>query len=329
MIKIAYFDLGLSKEDFSLNPKRYGGAGVIPRYLKECKDIEFFCFAPASAYENFGPKDTKNRCFILSPEACQALQQGYPIDRALDGMEFDLILHFHTCMTLRKMNSLKAPICHISGFDGSAGHPYNNYILLYDPSFSPSFGEKAKYFKLGKPVPQNFQEYPKEKFVFQCSRMDWTMRPNFAIEECIKHGIEIYLAGPIQNDYPLFKNHKLIHYLGEIEENIKTELYKKAQMFTLLHDWNNLPFNQSVIEAQAYGTPVLVSNIGPFFKRYLKEGTNGFAYNGHNFLDSYEKCGSINQRDCWESAKEFSIEEMVDSLLKAFNEIIDEWKNKK
>ena len=324
--RIAFFDLGFAKESYKLNSSKYGGGAVVAKYLNQCNDLDFYLFAPEESLIGLGAEDRPERCYPLSEKVCKALRDGYPLDKVIKNIDdFDIIFHGHTSFSFKTTKKLKPPIVHWSGFDGAAGHPRNDYILLYDPSFVPKFGETAKYFTLGKPVPKEFQEYKKEDFVFQCSRMDGTMRPNIAIEECIENGIDIFLAGPIHNNYELRTKHKLVHYLGEIDEETKIDYYKRAKMFTLLHAWHGLPFNQSIIECQAYGTPFLAPKIGPFFNRYLKEGINGFNYNSHNFKESWEKCGNIDQRKCWESARKFSTEEMVRTLKIAFEEIIQEW----
>ena len=89
---------------------------------------------------------------------------------------------------------------------------------------------------------------------------------------------------------------------------------------TYLHKWNP-PFNLSVIESLAQGTAILANKVG-FFNYFLKDGTNGFEYNGSNFASCYEKALDINQYDCWLSANEYSSEEMLKSFYNNLNEII-------
>ena len=144
---------------------------------------------------------------------------------------------------------------------------------------------------------------------------------------CIENKIKGIFAGPIHGDYPLLKyiDNQSTFYLGNISESQKMELHAKARLFCLLHKWD-LPFNQSVIEANGVGTPILVNNEGPFFKQYMKEGKNGFFYNGTNLMEAYKNAANINQKECWLAAKEYSIEEMVNSILQALEEVKQEWK---
>ena len=103
-MKVAYFDLGWSREEYSLQPTRYGGGAVAARYLKQDNEIDFHIFAPAEAFEGMTSEDRKDRCFILPFEVCDALKRGYPVDRisGLDTKTFDLILHPHTCETINR-----------------------------------------------------------------------------------------------------------------------------------------------------------------------------------------------------------------------------------
>lgn len=330
-MKIAYIDLGLSKEDFALNAKIYGGAATVPRHLKQLNYIDFYIFAPEWCYTNFGPEDRKDKCFIL-PENCRkAIEYGYPLDQIISGLEnFDIILFFHGNLFINRGN-LKVPLVHISAFDNSCCHPNNDYTLFYLPCFKPIEKQKAKYVKLGKTIPKEFIETKRENFVFQCSRMDETMRPISLIKECQKYNIPLYLAGPIMNNYPLLEyiDGKLIKYLGQISEQEKNYYYSRARAFALLHNWDKLPFNQSIIEANALGCPVITTKLGYFLPDYIKEGVNGFFYNNNNFKECYDKSLDIKQIDCYNSSKEYSVEEMTRTFCQAFFEIKNEWKYEK
>jgi len=332
-MKIAYFELAYSEgwyEDYSTNPKGYGGGAVFARWGKELlndAENEFVLFGPEQAFANLGPTERKDKCVVLRPDILKALRLKLPIDQLIGGLEeFDLIVHHHTCETIN-MGNLKMPQVHWSGFGrGDAGHPNNDWILLYTPGEKPVFGEKYKYIKIGKPVPE-FKIYEKEPFIFQCSRHDDHQNTIEVAKNCLKYGIKGYFAGPIHNNYPLIEyiDNKTTFYLGLISEEEKLDYTKRATLTTYLHNWETV-FNQSVIESWSVGTPILANNVG-FFKYTLKYGVNGFIYNGQNFEDAFDKAKYfIKQEDCWLSAKEFSVEEMVASFKKAFEEIIKEEK---
>jgi glycosyltransferase involved in cell wall biosynthesis len=143
-------------------------------------------------------------------------------------------------------------------------------------------------------------------------------------KNCLEHNILGVFAGPIHNNYPLkdYIDGYTTRYVGMVSEEDKLEFTKHATLTTYLHKWETV-FNQSVIESWAFGTPILANNVG-FFKQVLKHGVNGFVYDGKNFKEAFDAASSLKQEDCWKSAREFSVEEMVASFKKAFEEIIEE-----
>ncbi len=332
-MKVAYLDLGFSKEDYSLNPRKYGGGAVLARYMKEDAACDFHVFAPQEAFENVGENERKDRCHAIDRSICNAFQHG----AALEGTfwnQFDLILHGHTCFSFRRGTCTK-PLVHWSGFDGSAGNPGNDFILLYDPSFHPQFGEKAKYVRIGKPVPETFVPSVKEDFVFSCSRHDDHMNSIALVKQCLQYGIKGIFAGPIHNGYPLldYIDNKTTFYLGEIDEVTKLDYCRRARLFSILYAWNP-PFSQSLIEAQGQGTPIYVNRRGPFLKTYLKEGINGFSeeYEGFGGLkeqtleDAFRMAKGVDQRECWLSARQYDTSVMIRTFKQAFEEIVAEWR---
>lgn len=324
MPKIACFDLGFAQEDYAItNCRKYGGGAVVGRYFKQLKD--FHLYAPETSFENLNEDDRIENCFAMSPSLCEALRGGALIDKVIPFLDnYDIILHGHTCFSPNRTEGFKKPIVHWSGFSGTAGHPSNHYILLYRKSFVPCFGERYKYVKIGKHVP-DFEDYSDRDGVFQCTQHCKDFDSIRIAQECIKYKIRGYFAGPIR-DYPLmdYIDNENTFYLGIISEKEKLLFTKKARLYTLPLYWD-VVFNQSAIEANGLGTPILATPMG-WFNEYIKEGHNGFFFNGNNFLDSYNKSGLIDRKDCWRSAKEYSIEEMISSFSIAFEEIVKEWK---
>lgn len=321
-IKVANFDLGIAQEDYAIkNAKKYGGGALIGRYFKEYEG--FHLFALAESFENLDENDRKENCFILSPEIRNALIRGYPIDSIFPNInDYDLILHGHTHFSFNRTNNLKIPIVHWAGFAGDCGHPNNDYILLYRKVFKAEYGEKAKYVKIGKDVPKDFIEYNNRDGIFQCTQLSTLFGAPQMAQECLKYGIKGIFAGPIKDNLLDYIDNKTTFYLGIISEKEKLEYTQKARLYTLNLDWD-VVFNQSAIEANGLGTPILVSKRG-WFNEYVQENINGFFYNNDNFLESYQKAGNINQKDCWSAAKEHSIEEVTRTFYNAFNEIKNE-----
>lgn len=329
-LRVAYLDLGLSREQYCLHPTRYGGGAVAARYLKEDPEVELVVFAPAEAFDNVGPHEQRGRCVVMAPELCDALQRGYPLSELFgEGKPYaapDLFLHPHTCMTVNR-GTLNIPVLHFAGFDGACGHPGNDYILLYDDTFVPRFGERAKHVRIGKPVPESYRPHPRAPYVFQCSRHDDYMGSAAVAAACRRYGIQGYFAGPIHNGYPLMEHidGKVTHYLGEIDEPTKLGYYRHAALVTLAHDWPIMPFNQSVIEAQGQGTPIWATRRGPFLSRYLRPGINGFDAQETTLLEAFEKAATLSGEDCWEAASAYGVPVMTASFKRAFVEIAAEW----
>jgi hypothetical protein len=332
LMRVAYFDLGFSREQYGLQPTRYGGGAVAARYLKEDPEVDFHVFAPAEAFDNVGVGERADRCHWMGPAVCEALQRGFPLSNLYNVTyfgPFDLILHPHTCATINR-GSWQTPMVHFCGFDSDAGHPGNDYVLLYDPSFKPRFGERAKYVRIGKPVPDTFMPRVKEDFVFVCSRHDDHMATAKTAQACLAAGIKGVFAGPIHHNYPLLDHidGKTTVYLGEIDEATKMDLHSRAQLYSLNHAWPGMPFNQSVIEAQGVGTPIWANGDSVFTRRYLDHGVNGWDSRYVTLADAFNRSlkQEVAQQDCWRAAREYDVSVMCRTFKQAFTEIVAEWR---
>jgi glycosyltransferase involved in cell wall biosynthesis len=327
-MKIAYFELKVANfyEDYSLNSRGYGGATCFAKCAKENfnKDGDtFLIFGEENHFKNLTENENKNVCIPVSSEILNAIKNGTPpvyFFPYLKNFNFFMCHHDGIWVNTQGTNA-KSIHWSLMGGPPSTCHPNYDYSFLYDPiSFSNNQNEKTKKIKIGKFVPE-FNKFIKEDFIFQCSRHDKYFNTIEVAENCIKHQIKGYFAGPILDDYPLMNyiDNKHTFYLGLISEKEKNEYARKARMTTYLHKWNP-PFNLSVIESLAQGTAILANKVG-FFNYFLKDGTNGFEYNGSNFASCYEKALDINQYDCWLSANEYSSEEMLKSFYNNLKEI--------
>ncbi len=335
LIRVAYLDLGFSREEYCLQPTRYGGGGVVARYMKEDPEVDFHVFAPPEAFDNVGRQERSDRCHAWPEGLAENLRRGMSLDSLMDSFVMcmggfpDIILHPHTCETINRGAHCRAPIVQFCGFDGSAGHPGNDYVLLYDDSFKPAFGERAKYVRIGKPVPEVFTPHPKASYVFQCSRHDDHMASLDLARHCRRYSIQGYFAGPIHNGYPLMSeiDGKVTHYLGEIDEATKLGYERHARLQGLLLNWES-PFNQTIIEAQGLGTPIYVNKRGPFLNKYLQHGVNGFDAALCTLPEAFDRAGQIDQKACWMAARQYDVSVMVATFKKAFQEIVTEWANR-
>ena len=342
-IKVAYFELfhcGFH-EDYSINPKKYGGGPIFPRWAKEFwakedSDIEFTVFAPKGCWEHIDETEETKDCFHdLALDICEHLKKGVNIKNFIPKIDYyDVILHGHTGLAVN--NSDCRPIqVHWSGFGrASDGHSFIPYSLVYGPDLSP-FYNNQKVFPviIGKPVPEEFVETKKEDFIFQCSRHDGGLDTIRVVDQCNENGVKGYFAGPINGDYPLLEHidNKNTFYLGEISEQIKLEFSKRARVSTFFYPFGEV-FNQSVVECLAHGTPIMRMKIertnDPTFRNWLKEyiieGKTGTVFTGNNFMECWEKSKEIDQKDCWESSQEYSSRKMVETFEEALKEIVKE-----
>ena len=115
-------------------------------------------------------------------------------------------------------------------------------------SFKPIFGEKAKYIKLGKQVPNEFKEELKEDYIYQVSRHDDHMNSievaKFCLENKTKGVVEknfIYY-NPEEKKYPYYLRHnQKISYLEQMfkYDSLNIEyIFKNNTLIILL--WNCL-----------------------------------------------------------------------------------------
>ncbi len=336
-LRIAYFDLfhGKFYEDYSINPKRYGGGPVFARWAKEYwnnSEKEFYIFGPVKCFENITSNEKQGIYFNLSIEECNLILNKTNIKKIIPNIDyFDIIMHGHTGIAINNLGC-RAVQVHWSGFGrASDGHPLIPYTFVYGPDLSPFYPNQKTYpIKIGKPVPKEFIENKKEDYIFQCSRHDESLNSIEVAENCIKYQIMCCFAGPIYGNYPLMNyiDNKYTFYLGQITEEEKLNFTKRSRLATFFFQ-TGCVFNQSVIECLACGTPIfyklIYPNNDPTFRNWLqdeikiKHNYTGFVFNGNNFLECYQMARNIDQKKCWEIAKEYSVEEM----LRTFGEAID------
>src|ERR1051326_968100 len=248
-MNIAYLDAKINNppEDYSINPRRHGGGAIFARYAKELLNRNgdsFTLFASSESFENLSKEDNQSACIAIPDAELKKLREDCPVAQIIpDYNTFDLFLHHHDCFTFN-MSEISAPLVHwaLMG-DGHANHVWTPYSLLYRRDQVAYYG-KTFYVTLGKPIP-DFVYYPKENYIFQCTRHDQYLNTNEVARNCIKYGIKAYFAGPIINNYNLmdFIDNKNTFYLGSLSEKEKLDYTRKAKLYTLLfQDWPP-PFN--------------------------------------------------------------------------------------
>lgn len=325
-MKIAYIDLHKNEihEDYAIYPKRYGGAATFARHAKQIlnKNENYFkIFAMEDSFSSYTKEDVKN-IYKLSKEEINKFNNFLPAIEIIPELkDFDIFMFHHDGFTINKAGS-KAKNIYWPLVSNSSCHPNNDLVLLYSPDlqcyYSPEYTKK-ELFKIGVDIDLNFTAYEKEPFIFQCTQHVDTFGSIEVAKECIKYDYKCYFAGPIFNNYNLldYVDNKIIFYLGQISQEEKINFYKKATFASYLHK-HETPFNLSLIEGFGYGViPICSSNT--FFNKIIKNEYNGFIFkNNFKEIISHPKLKEM-QKNCFNTAKAFSKEEMLKSFLLAVN----------
>jgi len=328
-MKILYLDLNDDNliEDYSSNPNKYGGGRVFASAALQ-KDNKFFIAAGEKCFSNIS---NKNNCIITSEKQRADIVLGKRLkDIIPQSEEFDIFV-YHRFDTVLNLEGLKGKQCCWAVGRDEKINPEMENLLLYDRQNQNSIvSNKTKIYDvtIGVHVPV-FQEYQKEKLIFQCTRHEGIFGSIEVAQLCRKYSIPLVLAGPIQNGYPLMQyvDSNLIKYIGIISNSEKAFYYKKAMLTTYLHFWQT-PFNLSAIESLSYGTPIMSTRNG-FWPKLIKNSINGYIIETEmDFVESINNCLNIKQKDCYNSSLNYSSEKMVESFYSAFNNIIKNNKNK-
>lgn len=319
-MKIAYFDLHKNEvhEDYSIFPKRYGGAATFARHAKQVlnnKEYSFKIFAMAESFSSYTKEDINN-FRILSLEEIHKINNFEPVvDIFPELKDYDIFMFHHDYFSLNNINS-KAKNIYWPLVSNSTCHPNNDLMLLYSPNLRCFKHPRTKVdlFRIGVDVPKNFEFYNKEDLIFQCTQHVDTFGSIEVAKECLKHGYKAIFAGPIFSDYKLmdYIDNKYTFYIGQISQEEKISFYKKAKFSTYLHK-HETPFNLTLIESMAYGViPICTKN--NFFKSIIIPKYNGFFYD-ENIVSLLKQDFNSMQINCYATAITFSKEEMIKSFL--------------
>lgn len=325
-MRISYIDLSLQiLEDHSLEPKRYGGGSAFSKYFKQFSN--FAIFAKQGCYDNLSEKDNKSNCKIITQEQINKLLNNVPIEEVIPEIKnYDILCHCTPNIYINTDNIKTKQAVWSVGYNEEI-HEKHKYLLLYNEFQEPKRKNpdvKIYTFILGKKIPE-FQNYKKENYVFQCSRIVQDFCSIEVAIFCLKNKIKGIFAGPIYPGYLFldYIDNKYTHYLGEISEEQKLDLTKHARLYTLLFNWP-APMNLSCLEALSYGTPVTTTWC-PFTNSIIKDKINGFfSSNDNDLLNAWNKAPEISQFNCWWSILKYNHYNMIDSLYNCFDQILNE-----
>ena len=301
------------------SPSRYSGCGPTLRRLAE-NIPNVYLAAETSCFEG----DTTEKCIAFDKIILEGIRKGYPLNYSYNynGVsDFDVYIYSDPSFSL---NTLKPQICWALGHQERVCPTIKNLLLHNAKWQKPEItnpNTKVFEFVLGINIPV-FQENLKREFCFQCSNHYSQIQSARVAEICNRNNIPLILAGPSSGEYRklLLKHidYKNTFYLGEIDEEEKIKLMKEARCYTNLVTHHINGPQLSVKMAWSYGTPVIATPLG-IMPEVIQEGVNGFLVkNEQEFVTAYYKSFNINQKDCFDTSTNWSIDKMV----KSFNDVL-------
>ncbi len=324
-MKIAYIDLNHPDffEDYSYEPKRYGGGRIIPGPLMERHENFVIC-SDKRSFENVR-SEKLGQCRILDWDARREIRDGAPLKKYIPNAdEFDLFFHANTNIHLN-LDGLKAEQVVWSVGWSETLHPLNINVMYFDQEGQQpilSHGNHKIYKTIIGPKVEPFQEYKKEDLIFQCTRHEKCFQSLEVAQLALKYKIKTVFAGPMQNGYPLpnYIDNVTTFYLGQISNAEKIAWNKRAKFNTQFQSWPTCA-TLSGKESLAYGSAIIALPIGGW-PRFIKQGINGFLINSEqDFVNAWASRDSIIQKNCYDTALEHSEDKMIETVQAAFESI--------
>jgi len=328
---IANIELSENEDYSPFHSKRYGGGSVFGKYalpLLNNQETKFYIYGRPKNFENVTEEEGRSNCIELTNEQVKLLKQGYPVARIIPNADrWDIIVHNQESFAFNTQGLKCKQVCWLA-FVNQTIWPLNDAGFVYSYNQNPILDpNRTKLMKvqIGTFVPESFQEYAKEDYLFQVTRMDSTMNPIKTVKLCNKFKIKGYFAGPILNNYPLLQHidNENTFYMGVLTEQEKIKMLKGARLFGGIQDWDTI-WNLSCHQSLAYNTPLVCYKRG-FFNELIEDGVDGFYYNDNedSFFEIWEKSKKIKQQDCYKKALKFSEKEMVNSFYQNFRKLLN------
>lgn len=299
----------------SVPPKLYGGTERVVSYLtEELVNLghEVTLFASKDSVTQAKLISTVDKALrldstVVDPAAHHIVQLQEVMERA---DEFD-ILHFHTDYHHFPVSqTFKKPV--ITTLHGRFDIPdlqplyskFDHQSVVSISDFQATFLPQANWLGTvyhGLPKDQLTPIPSTGNYLAFLGRVSREKRVDRAIEIALKANHKIKIAAKIDaNDRQYFENeieylfkYSTVDYIGEINENQKTEFLGNAKALLFPIDWPE-PFGMVLIEAMACGTPIIAYGKGSV-PEIIEDGVTGFVVNSIN--EAIEAVNKLDQLD--------------------------------
>lgn len=327
----------------SVPPKYYGGTERVVSYLTEelvRLGHEVTLFASGDSVTRAALKSQTPRALRLNPACIDPLAHHVRmLERVFrEAEDFD-ILHFH-------LDYLHFPMARLVGRPtlttqhGRLDIP--DLVPLYREFTDMRLVSISNYQR--RPLPfanwvatvyhglprhlYRFHPEPGEYLAF-LGRISPEKRVDRAIEIAVRCDLPLRIAAKVdkvdeayyhEQIKPLLK-HPLVTYLGEIGEQEKDDFLGGAMALLFPIDWPE-PFGLVMVEALAYGTPVIAFRNGSV-PEVLEDGKTGFIVNSvDEAVAAVRKLNRLSRRDCRKAFEtRFTAERMARDYLKIYYQL--------
>lgn len=318
-MKILLLELSCA-DSTSRSPSKYGGAGITMRRIAENID-NCYIAAEESTFEG----DITNKCIPVSKQIIEYIRGSHEYSFTYHNLnKFDIYVYCNPSIILQID---KPQICWALGQNEKINLKIENLLLhnsRWQQPIIQNLCTKIYEFTLGIDIPE-FKQYEKEDFGFQCSNHYYQINSAIIANWCRKHGIKWLFAGPISQDYKkVFLNeidYKNTFYLGQIDESEKIKLLKRARCYSNCVGIHQNGPQLGVKQAWSYCCPIVSTNMG-IMTEVIQNGQNGFLIsNEEEFILAWQQSQKIDQKTCWNTAQNWSMDKMVESFKNVINEV--------
>lgn len=150
-----------------------------------------------------------------------------------------------------------------------------------------------------------------------------------AVKLASKHNLGMDIVGKINSvdqqyweEVLPYVDGEKIKYLGQKTQAELVSLFTSAKAFVFLPTEVEA-FGQTIIEAQACGTPVIINDLGAS-SELLRHGQTGYILgSGQDFENAIRAIERISSKDCIDWAKSFDIQAMVQAYSDLYSQLVN------